>query len=123
MCLQEREIKKIERERERERERMLEGKAVVGEVDMLDDMQRHALGIAARALDCFDVSQPTHVARFIKQEFDGAYGGGWQCIVGMDFGCFVTHQTGCFIYFGIGSLSILLFRGNPSTSSLSPHDE
>jgi hypothetical protein len=25
--------------------------------------------------------------------------------VGTDFGSFVTHQSGCFIYFGIGNLS------------------
>ena len=31
---------------------------------------------------------------------------GWQCIVGTDFGSFVTHHSGCFIYFGIGNLAI-----------------
>ena len=45
------------------------------------------------------------------QEFDKLYDPGWQCIVGIDFGSFVTHQLGCFIYFSIGSLVILLFRG------------
>lgn len=45
------------------------------------------------------------------QEFDRSYGPGWQCIVGTDFGSFLTHQCGCFIYFGIGNLAILLFRG------------
>lgn len=45
------------------------------------------------------------------QEFDREYGPGWQCIVGMDFGSFVTHCYGCFIYFCIGSLMIMLFRG------------
>ncbi|CAA7392330.1 unnamed protein product [Spirodela intermedia] len=91
---------------------MLEGKAVVGETDMLEAMQRHALRLAGEALDLFDVTQSTDVAHFIKKEFDRSYGGGWQCIVGTDFGSFVTHQCGCFIYFGIGSLAILLFRGN-----------
>jgi hypothetical protein len=45
------------------------------------------------------------------QEFDRSYGPGWQCIVGTDFGSFVTHHSGCFIYFGIGNLAILLFNG------------
>lgn len=40
------------------------------------------------------------------------YGPGWQCIVGTDFGSFVTHCSGCFIYFWVGSLAILLFRGS-----------
>lgn len=47
----------------------------------------------------------------LLQEFDRVYGPGWQCIVGTDFGSFVTHCYGCFIYFCVGSLAILLFRG------------
>ncbi|CAI0375835.1 unnamed protein product [Linum tenue] len=78
---------------------MLEGKAVVGETDMLQKMQQDALHLAAKALDSFD-------------EFDRVYGPGWQCIVGTDFGSFVTHCFGCFIHFQIGSLAILLFRGS-----------
>lgn len=46
------------------------------------------------------------------QEFDSTYGPGWQCIVGTDFGSFVTHCFGCFIHFCIGNLAILLFRGS-----------
>ncbi|GFP89281.1 dynein light chain 2 cytoplasmic [Phtheirospermum japonicum] len=91
---------------------MLEGKAVVGETDMLQAMQQDALDLAAKALDCFDVTDSTDIARLIKKEFDRSYGPGWQCIVGTDFGSFVTHCSGCFIHFCVGSLAILLFRGS-----------
>lgn len=91
---------------------MLEGKAVIGETDMLETMQQDALDLAAKALDFFDVTEPTEIARFIKKEFDKAYGPGWQCIVGTDFGSFVTHCYGNFIHFRVGSLAILLFRGS-----------
>ncbi|XP_052208069.1 uncharacterized protein LOC127811912 [Diospyros lotus] len=91
---------------------MLEGKAVIGETDMLQTMQQTALDLAAKALDFYEVTEPTEIARFIKQEFDGIYGAGWQCIVGTDFESFVTHCHGCFIYFCIGSLAVLLFRGS-----------
>uniref|UniRef100_A0A5B7BLE1 Dynein light chain n=1 Tax=Davidia involucrata TaxID=16924 RepID=A0A5B7BLE1_DAVIN len=91
---------------------MLEGKAVIDETDMLQTMQQDALDLAAKALDFFDVTEATEIARFIKMEFDRTYGPGWQCIVGTDFGSFVTHCYGCFIYFCIGSLAILLFRGS-----------
>ncbi|OMP04602.1 Dynein light chain, type 1/2 [Corchorus olitorius] len=91
---------------------MLEGKAVIGETDMLQAMQRDALDLAAKALDFFDVNEATEIARFIKKEFDRTYGPGWQCIVGTDFGSFVTHCSGCFIYFCVESLAILLFRGS-----------
>ncbi|KAG9148416.1 hypothetical protein Leryth_016906 [Lithospermum erythrorhizon] len=91
---------------------MLEGKAVVGETDMLQNMQQDALSLAAKALDYFDVTEATAIARLIKKEFDRLYGGGWQCIVGTDFGSFVRHYFGCFIHFRVGSLAILLFKGS-----------
>ncbi|XP_021758715.1 dynein light chain 2, cytoplasmic [Chenopodium quinoa] len=105
---------------------MLEGKTVVGETDMLQTMQQDALKLAAKALDCYDVTEATDIARFIKKEFDSVYGSGWQCIVGTDFGSFVTHCHGCFIYFCIGSLAFLLFKGSAApqaeTTKLSSFD-
>ncbi|CAI9784150.1 unnamed protein product [Fraxinus pennsylvanica] len=59
---------------------MLEGKAVIGETDMLETMQQEALHIAAKALDFFDVTEATEIARFIKKEFDRQYGSGWQSL-------------------------------------------
>lgn len=56
---------------------MLEGKAVIGETDMLETMQQDALHIAAKALDFFDVNEATEIARFIKkvhqEKFDLVY--------------------------------------------------
>ena len=46
---------------------MLEGKAVVGETDMLQTMQQEALNLAAKALDDFDITETTEIARFIKK--------------------------------------------------------
>lgn len=46
---------------------MLEGKAVIGETDMLQTMQQDALDLAAKALDFFDVTEATEIARFIKK--------------------------------------------------------
>lgn len=46
---------------------MLEGKAIVGESDMLQAMQSHALRLAAQALDAFDVVDSTEIARHIKK--------------------------------------------------------
>ncbi|KAH6775684.1 Dynein light chain type 1 family protein [Perilla frutescens var. hirtella] len=83
-------------------------------------MQQDALQLAAKALDFFDVTDATQIARFIKKEFDRIYGVGWQCIVGTDFGSFVTHCYGCFIHFCVGSLAILLFKGS---TGLEPEPE
>ncbi|CAN1347293.1 hypothetical protein LINPERPRIM_LOCUS41052 [Linum perenne] len=46
---------------------MLEGKAVVAETDMLQTMQDDAVHLASKALDFFDVTEPTEIARFIKK--------------------------------------------------------
>lgn len=46
---------------------MLEGKAVIGETDMLQTMQQDALNLASKALDFFDVTEAIEIARFIKK--------------------------------------------------------
>ena len=46
---------------------MLEGKAIIGETDMLQAMQQDALHLAAKALDVFDVTETTNIAKFIKK--------------------------------------------------------
>ncbi|KAL0443482.1 UNVERIFIED_CONTAM: hypothetical protein Slati_2070900 [Sesamum latifolium] len=58
---------------------MLEGKAVIGETDMLQTMQQDALDLASKALDFFDVTEATEIAQFIKKEFDRVYGPGCYC--------------------------------------------
>ncbi|KAI3427528.1 uncharacterized protein J3R85_009354 [Psidium guajava] len=102
---------------------MLEGKAVIRETDMLQAMQQEALTLASKALDSFDVTEPTDIARFIKMvwsdlfnshtqsRIDRTYGGGWQCIVGTDFGSFVTHCSGCLLLLRRNPRN-LLFRGS-----------
>lgn len=46
---------------------MLEGKAVIGETDMMDGMKQEALQLAGKALDVFDVTDYTDIAHFIKK--------------------------------------------------------
>jgi len=46
---------------------MLEGKAVIGETDMLQTMQQDALDLASKALDFYDVTEAIDIARFIKK--------------------------------------------------------
>ncbi|XP_058210992.1 uncharacterized protein LOC131323295 isoform X2 [Rhododendron vialii] len=91
---------------------MLEGKAVIGESDMLQTMQQDALDLAAKALDFYDVTEPTEIARFIKKEFDRLYGPGWQCIVGTDFSSFVTHCTDVSFTSALETLLFCSFRGS-----------
>lgn len=78
--------------------------------DMPSFMQVHAFRCARRTYDSLEQFSAKHIAHNIKKEFDKAYGPVWHCIVGSNFGSFVTHSTGCFLYFSMENLYILLFK-------------
>ncbi|KAF3786259.1 Dynein light chain LC6 [Nymphaea thermarum] len=84
--------------------------AKVRAVDMPAFMQAHAFRCARRAYDSLEKFSAKHMAFAIKKEFDTIYGPAWHCIVGSSFGSFVTHSRGCFIYFSIEQVFILLFK-------------
>ena len=50
------------------------------------------------------------IAEEIKKEFDYKYKKTWHCIVGENFGSFITHESKTFIFFQIAETSILLFK-------------
>lgn len=58
------------------------------------------------------MSQPLNSFSFpcSTQEFDKKYNPTWHCIVGRNFGSYVTHETKHFIYFYLGQVAILLFK-------------
>ncbi|CCO14355.1 Dynein light chain 1, cytoplasmic [Bathycoccus prasinos] len=60
------------------------------------------------ALERYEIEKD--IAAYIKKEFDKKYQPTWHCVVGRNFGSYVTHETGHFIYFYIGHIAILLFR-------------
>ena len=55
-----------------------------------------------------DGCQP--LERFMKKEFDKKYGPTWHCVVGRNFGSYVTHESGNFIYMYISNVAFLLFK-------------
>ncbi|XP_072172769.1 dynein light chain LC6, flagellar outer arm-like [Diadema setosum] len=85
-----------------------EKKLVIKNVDMTEDMQNDATDLAMEAFEKFNVEKD--VASFIKKDFDEKYSPTWHCIVGKNFGSFVTHETKHFIYFYVGSMAVLLFK-------------
>ncbi|XP_038699433.1 uncharacterized protein LOC119996748 [Tripterygium wilfordii] len=78
--------------------------------DMPGFMQVHAFRSARRTFDSLEKFSSKHMAYNIKKEFDKVYGPAWHCIVGSSFGSFVTHSTGCFLYFSMEKLHILVFK-------------
>lgn len=59
---------------------------------------------------------PLIFSLILLQEFDKKYNPTWHCIVGRNFGSYVTHETKHFIYFYLGQVAILLFKSgwNPN---------
>ncbi|KAI8052350.1 dynein light chain type 1-domain-containing protein [Syncephalis plumigaleata] len=81
---------------------------VLKNVDMSDDMQKVAIKITQQAMEQYTVEKD--IAAHIKREFDKKYGTTWHCVVGRNFGSYVTHETKHFIYFYQGAIAVLLFK-------------
>ncbi|CAO3635941.1 unnamed protein product [Mucor fragilis] len=87
---------------------MSDTKAVVKSVDMSEEMQQEAIECSTQALEKYNIEKD--IAAHIKREFDRKYGPTWHCVVGRNFGSFVTHESKHFIYFYHGQIAILLFK-------------
>ena len=87
---------------------MSDKKAVIKNADMTNQMQDESVKTAVTALEKFNIEKD--IAAYIKKEFDKKYGATWHCIVGRNFGSYVTHETKHFIYFYLGQVAILLFK-------------
>ncbi|CAB0002386.1 unnamed protein product [Nesidiocoris tenuis] len=90
------------------RRKMTDRKAVIKNADMSEEMQQDAVDCATQALEKFNIEKD--IAAYIKKEFDKKYNPTWHCIVGRNFGSYVTHETRHFIYFYLGQVAILLFK-------------
>ncbi|KAJ8606707.1 hypothetical protein CTAYLR_010528 [Chrysophaeum taylorii] len=107
----------------------MDRKAVIKNADMPEDMQQDVIArrrlIARRKpskntilkrsrvrMNCQRPCSvhPQDIAAYIKKEFDKKYNPTWHCIVGRNFGSYVTHETKHFIYFYLGQVAILLFK-------------
>ncbi|AQK91823.1 putative dynein light chain type 1 family protein [Zea mays] len=78
--------------------------------DMPPFMQLHAFRCAKRSHDNLDKFSSRQLAHDVKKEFDKVYGPTWHCIVGTSYGSFVTHSRGCFLYFSMDKIIVMLFK-------------
>lgn len=81
---------------------------MVKNADMHDAMQEIAIDVAKQALEQYNIEKD--IAAYIKKEFDKRYNPTWHCVVGRNFGSYVTHETKHFMYFYLGQVAILLFK-------------
>ncbi|KAL3812922.1 hypothetical protein ACJIZ3_014190 [Penstemon smallii] len=83
-------------------------KVVIKSADMNEDIQKEAVEVAIAAFEKYSVEKD--VAENIKKVFDKKYGPTWHCIVGKNFGSYVTHETNHFVYFYLDMKAVLLFK-------------
>merc|ERR1712233_26680 len=82
--------------------KMSDRKAVIKNADMSEEMQQDAVDYATQALEKYNIEKD--IAAYIKKEFDKKYNPTWHCIVGRNFGSYVT-RTRHFIYFYLGQVA------------------
>ncbi|TGZ57125.1 hypothetical protein CRM22_010013 [Opisthorchis felineus] len=87
---------------------MTEIKVDVRISEMDKDMVKSVVDVTAEALQRFTVDRD--IASHIKHEFDWKYGVLWHCVVGKDYGSYVSYSGENMIYFYAGHRAILLFR-------------
>lgn len=61
---------------------------------------------AGRCWEEWQLTPRGHRASWGAQKYNPT----WHCIVGRNFGSYVTHETKHFIYFYLGQVAILLFK-------------
>ncbi|KAJ1883538.1 hypothetical protein H4R99_000505 [Coemansia sp. RSA 1722] len=87
---------------------MEESKIVIKSVDMNENMQNDVSEIAKQAFAASEVEKD--IAAAIKRDCDKKFGPTWHVVVGRNFGSYVTHETGHFIYFYCNHTAVLLFK-------------
>ncbi|KAJ2157666.1 Dynein light chain [Coemansia sp. RSA 552] len=84
------------------------GQPSVKSADMSEDMQKAIIEIAQEAYEKSKLEKD--IASYIKRECDKRFGNSWHVIVGRNFGSYVTHEVGHFIYFYNKFLAHLVFK-------------
>ncbi|XP_019827508.2 dynein light chain 1, cytoplasmic-like [Bos indicus] len=85
---------------------MRDRKAEIKNNDMSKEMQQDLVECATQALERYNIEKD--IVAHIKKEFNKKYNPTWRCIVGRNFGSYVTRETKHFIY--LGQVAILLFK-------------
>ena len=76
--------------------------------DNAEEMQQAAIDTASLAMEKYTTDK--EIATFIKKEFDKKFDPTWHCIVGRNFGSYLTHEDKYFIHFYLNQYGILLLR-------------
>ncbi|KAI6317945.1 hypothetical protein MCOR08_004780 [Pyricularia oryzae] len=73
-----------------------------------DDLAMEIIDVAQEAMSRLTIEKD--IAEHVKKTFDERKGPTWHCIVGRNFGSFVTHESKHFLYFYLGHCAFLVFK-------------
>lgn len=78
---------------------------------MEEDMQDVAKTTTIQAFEQYRMER--EIANHIKKTFDSQFTPVWNCVVGRNFGCHVTHETKRYIHMSYAkNVSVLLWKSN-----------
>ena len=83
------------------------GRAVIKTNHMDAEMAEYAVREAEGALETS--FNERRIAQVMKAAFEKRFKSNWHCIVGRDFGAWVTHEVGRFLFFYIGQKGFLIW--------------
>lgn len=80
--------------------------------DMSDDLKERVIAIIKELITPLteNKSLERDVSREIKVKLDKEFEPTWHVIIGKNFGSFITHEQGNFLYCYVGPWAILLFK-------------
>ena len=79
---------------------------MIVKTDMFEEMQEEAVKTAVEAIE--KNNDYNNIAAYIKLSFDKKYNPPWNCIVGVNFGSSVSHETKRYMYARLAGESFLL---------------
>lgn len=87
---------------------MAEKKLTIHHSEVVHDILQDAVELAAREIEKKELEHV--IAKKLKDALDKQYTKEWQCIVGKNFGAFVSNEDEFSLYFTYGQVSVLVFK-------------
>ncbi|AQZ16736.1 DYN2 (YDR424C) [Zygosaccharomyces parabailii] len=88
--------------------RSLNDKPILKASDITDELRDSIFDVTLEAVGNFEMERD--IAGSIKKQLDVKYGNTWHVVVGKNFGSYVTHEKGHFMYYYVGPLAFLVFK-------------
>lgn len=82
-------------------------------VDMTPEMIEEVIKATREAFRTVPTTSDSHErdrAKLLKNKLDASHGSTWHCIIGRDFGSFVSHESKHYLHFYLEDFSVLVFK-------------